>query len=65
MKANIKLNWYGGDKVQGYILQFLVTGKRYEYETFELSTFDKVIEYARYSPGKALGMAKKLCKLIK
>ena len=64
MKANIKLSWYGGDNVAGYIVQFMIDGTRYEYETSDRSRLDDICRIARHAPGKALSMAKRCCKYI-
>jgi len=64
MKHNIKLSWYGGDSVAGYIVQFVIDGTRYEYETADRSRLDDICRIARRTPGKALSLAKNCCKYM-
>jgi hypothetical protein len=64
MKTDIRLSWYGGDSIHGYVAQFEIDGVRHEYGTESGDRLDDIIRTAKYSPGKTLALAKKCCKYM-
>jgi hypothetical protein len=63
-KAQISLEWYGGEEIVGYLIKFKIQGILYTYETYSSDTLDRITAIAGHSAGKALSFTKKHCKLI-